>query len=89
MTESTDNKQEPSPLASAAKEPESTKAIAEEALKKVEELTRENVRLREKLKLIEKVYNKYDHIDGYMEKYGANTDMEREMWQAIRRVVKG
>jgi DNA repair exonuclease SbcCD ATPase subunit len=89
MTESTDNKQEPCPVVAAEKEPELTKAIAEEALKKVEELTQENAQLRERLKLIEKIYKKYDHLDGYMEKYGANSHMERDMWQAIRQVVKG
>lgn len=73
---------------SIVKELESTKAIAEEALKKVEVLTRENDELRNRLKQVEKVYRKYDHLDGYMEKYGFNTEIEREMWQAIRRIIK-
>ncbi|MEN6621249.1 MAG: hypothetical protein ABFD50_06860 [Smithella sp.] len=70
------------------KELESMKAVAEEALKKVELLSKENAELRQKLKQVEKVYRKYDHLDGYMEKYGFNTEIEREMWQAIRRIIK-
>jgi len=89
MTECTDNEQKPCPIDTAEKELESTKIIAEEALKKVEMLAQENAQLRERLKLIETIYKKYDHLDGYMEKYGANSDMERDMWQAIRKVIKG
>ena len=73
---------------SLEKELKSAKAMAEEALKKVELLTRENAELRERLKQVEKVYRKYDHLDGYMEKYGFSTEIEREMWQAIRRIIK-
>lgn len=72
----------------AEKELESMKAIAEEALKKVELLSKEIAELRERLKQVERVYRKYDHLDGYMEKYGFSTEIEREMWQAIRRIIK-
>jgi hypothetical protein len=74
---------------SIEKELELTKSIAEEALKKVEMLTRENSWLRHRLKQVERVYRKYDHLDGYMEKYGFNTEIEREMWQTIRKIIKG
>jgi hypothetical protein len=94
MTESNDNEQKACPHMdnvqenSAKRELELLKAAAEEALKKVELLSRENAELRERLKQVEKVYRKYDHLDGYMEKYGFNTEIEREMWQAIRRIIK-
>lgn len=94
MTEYTDNEQKSCPRTdelqenSVEKELELTKTIAEEALKKVEMLSRENAELREKLKQVERIYRKYDHLDGYMEKYGFNTEIEREMWQAIRRIIK-
>jgi hypothetical protein len=61
----------------------------EEALKKVEILSRENAELRERLKQIEKVFEKHNYLDGYIEKYGLHTDFERDMWQTIRKVIKG
>ena len=76
-------------LVATEKELELTKTIIEEAFKKVETLSQENAQLRKRLKLIEKVYNKFDYLDGYMEKYGAPSDFELEMWQAIRQVIKG
>ena len=94
MTECTDNKQEPCPHIAKLQEKslemelESTKAIVEEAFKKIETLAQENADLRKKLKTIAKVYEKYDYLDGYMEKYGANTDLELDMWRAIRQVLK-
>ena len=72
----------------AGEDLESFRIIAEEALKKVAELAAENAKLQEKLKAIEKIFGRYEHLDGYMEKYGFNTELEREMWRAIRRIAK-
>ncbi len=94
MTKYNDNQQDShGPMSEPQEKPiekelKLTKAIAEEALKKVEILTKENAELRDRLKQVERVYRKYDHLDGYMEKYGFNTEIEREMWQAIRRIIK-
>ena len=72
----------------AGEDLESLRIIAEEALKKVAELSAENTKLREKLTALDKIFNRYEHLDGYMEKYGYNTELEREMWRAIRRITK-
>lgn len=73
----------------AGKDLESIRIIAEEALKKVAELSAENAKLRDKLTAIDKIFSRYEHLDGYMEKYGYNTELEREMWRTIRRITKG
>lgn len=73
----------------AGEDLESLRIIAEEALKKVAELSAENAKLQEKLKAIDKIFSRYEHLDGYMEKYGYNTELEREMWRTIRRITKG
>ena len=94
MTESKDSKQKPGLDTAKLQEKmagddlESLRIIAEEALKKVETLLAENAELRKKLKSIEKIFGRYEHLDGYMEKYGFNTELEREMWRAIRRIAK-
>jgi hypothetical protein len=94
MTENTYKEQNPCPDITklqeklTEKEPELNKTIPEEALKKIETLAQENAQLRERLKPIEKLYTRYDHLHGYMEKYGFVTDFEREMWQAIKQVMK-
>ncbi len=72
----------------AGEDLESIRIIAEEALKKVAELSAENAKLQEKLKAIDKIFSRYEHLDGYMEKYGYNTELEREMWRTIRRITK-
>ena len=94
MNEGKDNEQKPD-LDTAKlleklneNDPEFTKAIAEEALRKVETLLAENAKLHDKLKSIDKIFNRYEHLDGYMEKYGFNSKLEQEMWQAIRRIIK-
>ena len=73
----------------AGEDLESIRIMAEEALKKVAELSAENAKLQEKLKAIDKIFSRYEHLDGYMEKYGYNTELEREMWRTIRRITKG
>ncbi|MEN6331407.1 MAG: hypothetical protein ABFD57_05435 [Smithella sp.] len=94
MTESKDHEQKPGPDTAnllekpAENDPESAKAIAEEALKKVETLLAENTKLRKKLKSIDEIFSRYEHLDGYMEKYGFNTELERDMWRAIRQITK-
>lgn len=94
MSEGKDNEQkpglDPAKLLEklAENDLESVKAIAEEALKRVKALSEENAMLRQKLKSVEKIHEKYEHLDGYMEKYGFNTELEQEMWQAIRRITK-
>ncbi len=92
MTESTFKEQQPHKHLqekSMENELESTKAIAEEALKKVETLAEENAKLHKKLKSIDEIFKRHEHLDGYMEKYGFNSELERDMWQAIRKIIKG
>lgn len=62
--------------------------MAERTKETLETLLQENAELRERLKTLERVFRKYSHLDGYIEKYGLHTDFERDMWQAIRQAVK-
>ncbi len=94
MTEGKNNEQKPVDTATlqekpAGDDPELFKAIAEEALKKVEALAEENAKLHKKLKSIDEIFKRHEHLDGYMEKYGFNSELERDMWQAIRKIIKG
>ncbi|MEN6374856.1 MAG: hypothetical protein ABFD75_08765 [Smithella sp.] len=94
MNEVKDN--EPKPVPDNAKlqknpagdDPELLKAIAEEALKKAETLAEENAKLHKMLKSIDEIFKRHEHLDGYMEKYGFNSELERDMWQAIRKIIK-
>lgn len=87
MTECTDNEQKVCSHVDEHQE-KLAETTAEEALKKAETLLKENAELRERLKTLERVFRKYSHLDGYIEKYGLHTDFERDMWQAIRQAVK-
>lgn len=94
MNEGKDNEQKPGldsatlPEKPAGNDPELFKAIAEEALKKVEALAEENAKLHKKLKSIDEIFKRHEHLDGYMEKYGFSSELERDMWQAIRKIIK-
>lgn len=84
MAECTDNEQK-----ACSRIGENQEKLAETTTKEtLETLLQENAELRERLKTLERVFRKYSHLDGYIEKYGLHTDFERDMWQAIRQAVK-